>query len=520
MEKDSRQAQYPIRTVLCVFISCIGSFSMGWTIGSPNLPAESTHNCVNGSAHDNNKNLPDCLPMSSSIWGIVVSIFCIGALIASFLAEPAMTMLGRKATIALSNVGWLVGAIIMGLSTSPAMFGFGRFLAGISCGMGSVATPTYNGEVSTILFRGAMGVCNQLMIVCGILASNAVGIFLSSVPLWRINYSLVAVPALLQIMLVPFLVESPRYLVSVNKHDEARKALQVLRGPQYNIEYELNDIIQGQRKKANTVDDDTITTTIEKEKEVIKEQAMISDTDTSVFKDSQTSNETCSFRDILRDPHLRYVTLTIMMLHIAQQFSGVNGVMYYSTIIFRQSYGVDQARQLAFIGSAVNLIVTVLSVYLVERCGRRFLLLLAQSVGAISATLLVISGHFNIPALTSTAVMLFISAFAIGLGPIPWLLTSELTPTRATSRVTALATGANWLSNFGVALMFPSLLENIHSYAFLIFGISLALSTLLTYLFVPETKGRAIEDINNDIIARVLRDKNPTNETEFHHHGL
>ena len=360
----------------------------------------------------------------------------------------------------------------------------------------------------------------RLMIVCGILASNAVGIFLSSVPLWRINYSLVAVPALLQILLVPFLVESPRYLVSVNKDDEARRALQLLRGPQYNIEYELDDIIQGQRKTVNITDDDTTATTIEKEKGGQKEHALTSNTATSVSKDSEKSDETCSFSDILRDPHLRYVTLTIMMLHIAQQFSGVNGVMYYSTIIFRQSYGVDQARQLAFIGSAVNLVVTILSVYLVERCGRRFLLLLAQSVGAISATLLVVSGHYNIPALTSTAVMLFISAFAIGLGPIPWLLTSELTPTCATSRVTALATGANWLSNFGVALMFPSLLESIHSYAFLIFGVSLALSTLLTYLFVPETKGRSIEDINNDIIARVLRDKSPMNETEFHHRGL
>ncbi|KAI8143546.1 general substrate transporter [Fennellomyces sp. T-0311] len=495
MEHDSRKALYPARTVACVLISCIGSFSMGWTIGSPNLPAEATYNCQNGSAHKNNPNFPDCLPMSSSMWGIVVSIFCIGALIASFIAEPALTRLGRKATIALSNGGWIVGSIIMGLATSPAVFGFGRFCTGISCGMGSVATPTYNGEVSTILSRGSLGVCNQLMIVCGILGSNAVGIFLSTVPLWRINYSLVAVPAILQILLLPLLIESPRYLVSVNKDEEARHALQKLRGSQYNVEFELEDIIQGQRKPVETEKGESNT----------------------VLKESQKSAEICSFSDLLRDPQLRYITLTIMILHVAQQFSGVNGVMYYSTIIFRQSFGESQARQLAFAGSVVNLAVTLLSVYLVERCGRRFLLLLAQSLGAFSAALLVVAGRYNISPLTCTAVMVFISAFAIGLGPIPWLLTSELTPTRATSRVTAIATAANWLSNFCVALVFPTLMEKMQSYAFIIFASSLTLSTLFTYRYVPETKGRPIEEINADIASRVLRE--PLDETSFHHTG-
>ncbi|KAI9490426.1 general substrate transporter [Zychaea mexicana] len=517
MERDSREARYPVRTVLCVLISCIGSFSMGWTIGSPNLPAEATHSCANGDAHKSNPNFPDCLPMNSSMWGIVVSIFCIGALIASFLAEPAMTRLGRKATIAISNAGWIVGAIVMGLATSPVVFGFGRFCVGLSCGMGSVATPTYNGEVSTILFRGAMGVCNQLMIVCGILASNAVGIFLSNVPLWRVNYSLVAVPALLQILLVPLLVESPRYLVSINKDEEARRALQKLRGSQYNVEFELEDIIQGQRQ-ATAVDTTTISSSTTNHEKGDVVHVATTTANAAVVKESQKSDE-CSFSDLLRDPHLRYVTLTIMILHMAQQFSGVNGVMYYSTIIFRQSFGADQARQLAFAGSAVNLVITLLSVFLVERCGRRFLLLLAQSVGALSAALLVISGHYNIPALTSTAVMVFISAFAIGLGPIPWLLTSELTPTRATSRVTAIATAANWLSNFGVALMFPTMLNRIQSYAFLIFAASLTLSTIFTFRYVPETKGRPIEEITNDITARVLRNRKVINETEFHHDG-
>ncbi|CDS09841.1 hypothetical protein LRAMOSA02518 [Lichtheimia ramosa] len=512
---DSRQAKFPRYMVFCVVASCIGSFSNGWTIGSPNIPGETTTSCRYGDAHVNNRYLPDCLPMDSLQWGIAVSTFCLGGLVASFCTSFFITRFGRVRTIMYTNIGWIIGSILMAFSISPVMFAVGRFCSGASCGMNSVATPTYNGEIATIQGRGTMGTLNQLLIVIGILLSNLVGLAFNSVPLWRVSYGLVIFPALLQMGVMRWCVESPRYLVSQNDLQGAQASLQKLRGADYDVSYELNDIIEGQQQQQepglkdqeamapprHSVETDGDVNVLEKRIAVLSQEG-------------NGSKSAYGFTDLWTDPVVRRITLLVVTLHAVQQFSAVNGVMYYSTIIFKQTFDSRISTYMAISTSAVNLLVTLLSVYLIDRAGRKVLLVTAQAGGCVSAALLAVAGHLQLPALLVTSVFLFVTSFAIGLGPIPWLLTSELSPTHAASAMTSLATAVNWGANFLVALVFPGLMDKLHSTSFIIFGAILFVSTLFTLYCVPETKGKSIEQINA-MFERAIRARD-TPEEAFH----
>lgn len=141
--------------------------------------------------------------MNNALWGFAISSFCVGGLIGGLFGGFIQTKFGRKKTIIFNNIGWIIGAILIGASISPAMLIVGRICCGLSCGLGFLATPTYVGEISTIKARGTMGTVNQFAIVIGILLASVIGLPLAKVPLWRINYAIVAIPAIAQLFLMP-----------------------------------------------------------------------------------------------------------------------------------------------------------------------------------------------------------------------------------------------------------------------------------------------------------------------------
>lgn len=339
----------------------------------------------------------------------------------------------------------------------------------------------------------------------GILLSNVVGVPLAEVPLWRINYGLVAIPALLQIFLMIQCVESPRYLLSIDEVNLARQALQRLRGRSYQVESELHDIILEQRatdagesicKEIQYDDAATSYSKSENSPAVVASRTITTES---------YSKEAYGIIDLFKNPVVRCMTLTVILLHAAQELSAINGVIYYSTIIFRQSFDPATSITMTIIGSVINCAATLLSVFLIEKLGRRFLLLLSQGGGFLSACLLIVGGYLQIQPLLVASVYLFVFLFAIGLGPIPWLITSELSPSYATSSMTAVAISINWGSNFFVALVFPKMMEQMHSFAFMVFAVILLVSTFLTYVFVPETKGKTADEIYAIFVRRAHR---------------
>jgi MFS family permease len=483
---DSVDLQLPGYMVYCVIIACLGSFSNGWVIGSANVPGEVTHACKNGAAHVASKAFPDCLPMNNALWGFAVASFCIGGLIGGLFGGTIQTKFGRKKTMIFNNIGWIIGAILICVAVSPAMFIIGRMFCGLSCGLGSLVIPTYVGEISTIKARGTMGACNQTFLVIGILLASLVGLPLATVPLWRINYAIVAIPAIAQFFLMAPCVESPRYLISVNRIEEARENLQRLR-PNANIDKEFYGMCEGQlgALAARAIVRDSDFTEIKKDVEA----------DDSIASVDEGAREPMNMIQIFKDPLIRRIAFCIISLHITQQLIGMNAVMYYSTTIFNMAFSPDMSKYMAILTTVVNFVATISSLILIDRMGRRPLLLIAEIGACLFSILLVIGYVYNVGSLLVASVFGYVVSFAIGVGPIPWMITSELTPVYASSAVGAIATATNWGMNFLIGQCFPIVFAGIKGYSFAIFAAVAAFSAVFTFFKLPETKGRSVEDI-------------------------
>jgi MFS family permease len=485
---DSLDLKMPGYMVYCVVVSCLGSFSNGWVIGSANVPGTVTHACENGDSHVANSAFPDCLPMNDALWGFAVSAFCVGGLIAGLCGGVVQTRFGRKKTIIFNNIGWIIGGILQGCAVNTAMFIIGRIFCGLSCGLGSLATPTYVGEVSTIKARGTMGTCNQFAIVIGILLASVIGLPLAYVPLWRINYAIVAIPAIIQFFLMSTCVESPRYLVSINRIEEAKECLQKLR-PGANVDKEFYGIIEGQLGIAAAR---AIVSGVEMSEE--KKEAVDIEAEAKSAEETET-RESMNLIQIFTDPLIRRITFTVLALHTIQQLIGMNAVMYYSTSIFNMAFDAEMSIYMAIATTCINFGSTIVSLILVDRMGRRPLLLIAEAGACIFSVLLIIGYVYNVGALLIVSVFGYVLSFAIGVGPIPWMMTSELAPTYATSSVGAAGTAMNWAMNFLIGQLFPIIFAAIAGYSFAIFAAVAAIAIVFTYICVPETKGRALEDI-------------------------
>ncbi|KAL7315152.1 Bifunctional purine biosynthesis protein PurH [Mucor circinelloides] len=492
---DSKDVVFPKYMVYCVVMACVEAFCNGWVIGSSNVPGTVTHICDNGMAHVAAKGLPDCLPMNTALWGFAVSSFCVGGLIASLFGGGIQEKYGRRFTIIVNNAGFIIGSLLCSVAVHQAMFIIGRILCGLSCGLGSLVVPTYIGEVSTIKGRGTMGSCNQFLVVIGILLASCIGLPLAKVPLWRINYAITAFPAIFQVFMMPTCAESPRWLVSVNRIDEARVTLQKLRGDA-RIDQEFYEMVQGVQ---GTVAANAMLRGGDEGLKVTDDKASGSFDNNQEEKgdNEQESHEVMSMLDVMRDPVMRRIGFTVFVHHIIQQLSGMNAVMYYSSNIFLLAFnGSENMSQImAIVTTIVNFVATIFAVCVIDRFGRRPLLLIAEAGTCIFSVLLVIGYKTNTPGLLIASVFLYVASFAVGIGPIPWLITSEMTPTYAASSVGAASTCINWCMNFLIGQVFPVIFAAIQGWSFLIFAVICALAFCFTFFALPETKGRSLESI-------------------------
>ncbi|SAM05000.1 hypothetical protein [Absidia glauca] len=378
-----------------------------------------------------------------------------------------------------------------------------RIFCGFSCGLGSLVVPTYIIEISPFHARGAVGCCHQFLLVIGILASSAAGFPLSDVPLWRVNYALVVVPAIIQVCLMPTCVESPRWLINVNRPLDAKAVLERLRsGMSIHREFES---IQSAGDEAPLPP----ATAFMEERDETSKVSPISPTTEACNLDPQikvhaSKKANLSLVGIFRDPAIRPMALMILCLHVIQQLIGMNAVMYYSNQIFAIAFDASMSKVMALCTTVVNFLMTIVAVATIDRMGRRPLLLLAEAGACFFSILLVIGFIFQIPAILVFAVFGYVASFAVGVGPIPWLLPSEMVPTYASSAVGAASTAANWTMNFVIGQTFPILFEWMQGYSFLIFATVALLALVYTYFKLPETKGRSIESIMTSFRAEGL----------------
>lgn len=364
------------------------------------------------------------------------------------------------------NLLAIVGGCLMGfckIAESVTMLILGRLVIGIFCGLCTGFVPMYIGEISPTALRGAFGTLNQLGIVIGILVAQVFGlkVILGTEELWPVLLGFTILPALLQSIALPFCPESPRFLlINKKEEDNARKTLQHLWGTQ-----DVTEDIQEMKDESARMAQEKQATVLE----------------------------------LFRSRSYQQPIMISIMLQLSQQLSGINAVFYYSTGIF-QDAGVKEPIYPTIGAGVVNTIFTVVSLFLVERAGRRTLHMIGLGGMACCSILMTISlllkdEYSWMTYVCIGAIMVFVAFFEIGPGPIPWFIVAELFSQGPRPAAMAVAGCSNWTSNFLVGLLFPSAAFYLGAYVFIVFTGFLVIFLVFTFFKVPETRGRTFEDI-------------------------
>ncbi|POM75548.1 Solute carrier family, facilitated glucose transporter [Phytophthora palmivora] len=381
---------------------------------------------------------PDIIfPGHSDIqWAVCVSIFAVGGPIGSLTAGQVSTALGRKKALLVDSFLFIIAGAIMALSVNIYALILGRFLVGFASGTVSVVVPLYLGELAPPNLRGALGTGYQLFMVMGILAADLLAFKYSgesnglAQPGWRLLFGFTAVPGILQLALASLLTESPRWLLTKNRPKEAADILRRLRGS--------NDVYE--------------------------------EIDSICSASDNESGANTGIWDVLKDRSIRFPLVAAVVLQVAQQFSGINAVMFYAMLM--------------------------------DTAGRRPLLIYS-AIGMIFSSVVLTLGLMNALPFASMAsvggVMCFVWFFEIGLGPIPWLIVAEMFPAKPRPTAMSIATMVNWSCSFLVGLMFPTMQRELGEYTFVPFCVSLCMALAFTLKYVPETKGKTIQEIQDEL---------------------
>ncbi|XP_062896281.1 solute carrier family 2, facilitated glucose transporter member 3-like [Mobula hypostoma] len=470
---DKKQSRLTIRLIYAVLVAVIGSLQFGYNIGVINAPETIIKEFYNQTYHSRTGSWLSYTTMTQ-LWSASVSIFSVGGMIGSFSVGVFVNRFGRRNSMLMVNVVAVLGALLMGLSKAAGSFEMiilGRLIIGVYCGLATGFVPMYVGEISPTNLRGAFGTMHQLGVVIGILIAQIFGleVLLGSVRLWPLLLGFTALPSLVQCVLLVFCPKSPRFLlINRNEEEEARQVLQRLWG-------------------VGDVDED-----IAEMKEESRKMSL---------------EKRVTLRELLRSPLYRQPLIVAVVIHLSQQFSGINAVFYYSTSIFTKA-GVKQPIYATIGTGLVNTAFTVVSLFLVERVGRRTLHLIGLGGMAVSTVVITIAQVLqervpDLSYLSVVSVFCFVALFEVGPGPIPWFIVAELFSQGARPAAVAIAGCTNWTSNFMVAMFFPFVENVCGPYVFIIFLVALVIFFVFTYFKLPETKGRTFDEISSSFRAGI-----------------
>lgn len=404
----------------------------------------------------------DTLTMSSFEQGLVVAMVPLGAAFGALFADRLGDRYGRRQVILAASLAFIAGSFICAIAPDVPILAAARFLLGIAIGFASAMCPVYISEVAPPKERGRLVSLFQLAVVVGILIAYLVALALDHAEAWRWMLGLGALPAFLLGLGMLRVPASPRWLAMVDRDEEARMVMASLGMTEEEIEHELATIHEGLR------------------------------------------TERATWADLLKQP-VRAALVVGVGLAILQQVTGINTVIYFApTIIEFAGVTSSSAAILSTVGiGLVNLIATIVAVRLVDRRGRRPLLIIGIS-GMIVALLALslafgldpdANGGLTAP-LTVVSLMAYVAAFAISLGPIFWLLNAELYPLRERGAAASAGTTANWASNFAVSLTFLPLIDFLgKSGAFGFYAVVGVIALIFSIALVPETRNRSLEEI-------------------------
>ncbi|MFA6580290.1 MAG: sugar porter family MFS transporter, partial [Paludibacter sp.] len=390
--------------------------------------------------------------MSGSQIGMLVSSLVLGCIVGVVYSGTPADKFGRVNTLKLSALLFGIGAMGSAWSNSETLFIVFRMIAGFSVGISSMVSPMYIAEVSPAKRRGQLVSLFQFTIVLGSLMGYLSNYWLVSIGdvSWRIMMSVMLIPTLIFMIGLFFVPESPRWLIQNNQLGKAKFFLEKLNSPE-EAALEIQSIQRSLGNKTET-----------------------------------------NFKTVFEKKYRLPLFIGISMA-VLQQVTGINAIMYYAPIIFEKSgLSIDSAIQQTIMVGVINLTFTIVALFYVDKLGRRPLLIGGSTIMALSLATVYASFIFTLPSIvTLLAILMFIAAFACSMGPLTWVVISELFPNSIRGKAMSISIVFLWIACFFVALLFPLLIDNVGiANTFLVFTFFSIIGVFFILKFIKETKGK------------------------------
>ena len=465
-EDDIDEIVVTIPLIMAVIVAIVSQFLVGYNTAVMNAPE------------------PYVFPGHSLFfWALTVSAFAVGGPFGAILGGILSNKKGRRGAMLINAWIFFIGGIAMTFAPSIYWLLPARFIIGFASGLATVVVPVYLGEIAPPTLRGSLGTCTQFALVVGILVSNILAIFWaksSCSNCWRYLFGVTPVLALMQLVVSPFLLESPRWLLSISESSRrARKVIKRLRGfrTEEDVEAEVNNFLFANQKHKTKF---------------------------------ASAHSIAAFWDVLTDPKIRLLVVSAVVLQAAQQLSGINAVFYYSNFFFADV--ISNPVEASALVALINVLATFLALIVMDTIARRVLLIVSSSGMLLSTIAVVIALYGYLPDYVAlVGIMSFVGFFEIGLGPIPWLIVAEMFETKHVASAMSISCIVNWFCNFVVGISFPWLHSSLGPLAFLPFLFILSLTLLFVMVVLPETQGRSIEQVQRLAKSAALEYRNINN---------
>ncbi|MFJ2895311.1 sugar porter family MFS transporter [Streptomyces sp. NPDC087218] len=417
--------------------------------------------------------------------GSVVSVLLIGAVIGAMTSGKLAERIGRRPSLGLIGAVFIVGTIIVTAANGYPMLLAGRIVLGLAVGAASALVPVYLSEISPTSIRGRLLTLNQLLITTGILVAYLVNLVFASSGSWRSMFAVGAIPAALLVIASAWLLpESPQWLITHGRKQRAHEGI------------------------ASVTDDATADRLVQRAEQRIADERA---------KQQRTAADQGNARKRLTAPDVRPALIVGLTLAAVQQFGGINTIIYYAPTIIQQT-GLSASNSIFYsvaIG-VINLVMTLVAIRLVDRVGRRPMVLVSLGLMAVSVFMLglaFVTGMNSV--LTLLFMVVYIAAFAGGLGPVFWTLIGEIFPPSVRAEGSSASTAVNWISNFVVSLAFLPLASLLgQGETFWVFAAICVVAFFFVGRYVPETRGRDAEQIQEALQSRF---GNPPETTHSEH---